>query len=89
MIYKWTSLAKFETWHETAKSHLGIPYPPVNQATGQTDESAQWVVAYTTPMIISPTDVRAFVDDDLAAELFDGLGELSDYYIDPNVEVPF
>lgn len=45
--YEWDSLETFNTWHASIKAKLGYPKPPINQATGEIDQSAQWAVEYT------------------------------------------
>lgn len=74
IYYKWSSLDAFNIWHDAAKLALGIPFPGRNAATGEIDESAQWTTAYTEPIIVSETDVRAFVEDHIAALIPEGLG---------------
>lgn len=74
MWYSWSSLASFESWHETAKAFLGIPYPGRNSATGEIDENAQWTTAYTEPVVLADNDVRAVVEDHIASAIPDGIG---------------
>lgn len=74
MFYSWTSIELFNIWHGAAKTVLGIPYPGRNAATGEIDESAQWTTAYTEPAIVAEDDVRAYVEDHVAALIPDGLG---------------
>lgn len=74
MFYSWQSLSLFDTWHANVKEMLGIPYPGRNARTGEIDEDAQWTDAYTNPVIVSQTDVRAFVEDEIAVRFPDGLG---------------
>lgn len=78
MFYKWNSLELFESWHESAKTALGIPFPGRNMATGEIDESAQWTTSYTDAIIVSVDDVRAFVSDQVANLVPDGLGQPSE-----------
>lgn len=74
MFYSWSSFDSFNSWHETVKVFLGIPYPGRNTANGEVDESAQWTTAYTEPIVVSETDIRAFVEDHIAALIPEGLG---------------
>ena len=73
-FYRWPSVAEFTTWHDAACAALGIPHPNRNAATGEIDPDAQWTTAYTEPTVVAADDVRAFVDDDVAALVPDGLG---------------
>lgn len=74
MFYTWSSLQAFETWHNSAKTALGIPYPGRNAATGEIDENAQWTTAYTEPIVVTEDDVRAYVEDHVAELVPKGLG---------------
>lgn len=74
MFYSWFSLNSFNAWHDAVKFALDIPRPGRNAATGEIDETAQWTTAYTEPIIVSENDVRAFVEDHVAALIPEGLG---------------
>jgi hypothetical protein len=78
MFYSWQSLSAFNEWHHRAMAFLGIPYPGRNARTGQIDEDAQWTDAYTNPIVVNASDVRAFVEEDIAISVSDGLGSLTD-----------
>lgn len=78
MFYSWLSLDLFESWHDAAKTALGIPYPNRNAATGEIDPDAQWTTAYTEPMVVADDDVRAYVEDNVAQLVPDGLGTPSE-----------
>lgn len=84
MFYCWLSLDAFNAWHDSAKLALGIPFPGRNAATGEIDESAQWTTAYTEPVIVTDTDVRAYVEDHVASLVPDGLGTPSE---PPSIDV--
>lgn len=58
MIYKWTSMTAFNTWHEAIKAVLGIP-------DGLTLE-------YTEALKVTNSDIRAFVRES-EANLFPDL----------------
>lgn len=73
----WTSRAAFEAWQTTADGALGYPKVGVNAATGLPDPNAQITVHYTAAVEVSATDVRAWVDDDVAAAVPTGLGSSS------------
>lgn len=77
MFYRWLSLSLFDAWHDAAKLALGIPHPGRNQKTGEIDEQAQWTTAYTDAIVVAEDDVRAFVEDMVAALVPDGLGQPS------------
>jgi hypothetical protein len=73
MIFSWTSIENFNIWHDAIQNHLGIPKEGTD--------------TYTIPTIVSPTDVRALVKQ-IHADLFpDLIGELSEFYRDPNEAV--
>lgn len=78
MFYTWPSLPLFESWHDSAKQALGIPYPGRNAATGEVDPEAQWTTAYTEPTVVADDDVRAYVEDTVASLVPDGLGQPSE-----------
>lgn len=87
MWYLWTSEDAFNIWHDSACAALGIPHPNRNAANGKVDESAQWTTAYTQPSVVSASDVRAVVEDYVAALLPDGLGSPCDP--PPKLEIDF
>jgi hypothetical protein len=72
--HHWPTLQAFNVWHTAACTALGIPHPGHNAATGQLDEAAQWTTAYTEPVVVAADDVRAVVEDDVAALVPDRLG---------------
>lgn len=74
MFYTWLSLDLFNVWHDAAKVALGIPHPNHNAANGEIDEDAQWTTAYTEPTLVADDDVRAYVEDNVASLVPDGLG---------------
>ena len=78
MFYRWSTLDAFNSWHANACVALGIPHPNHNAATGEIDEQAQWTTAYTDPIEVSLTDIRAFVEPAVAELVPDGLGTPSE-----------
>ena len=74
MHYRWNSHDDFVAWHDLVCAALGIPHPNRNAATGEIDYDAQWTTAYTTVTEVAADDWRAFVEDDIAAQVPDGLG---------------
>jgi hypothetical protein len=84
--YAWPTEDDFDAWHTSAKAALGIPYPGVNQATGEVDESAQWTTAYTDVIEVVADDWRAYVEADVAALVPDGLGTPCDPPPSPEVD---
>lgn len=82
--YRWDSLADFDTWHAGVKVALGIPHPNENMATGEVAPEAQWTTSYTEPKVVGPNDVRAFVDDEVAAQHSVGLGVVSEIPPEPD-----
>ena len=84
MFYSWISLDLFNSWHDAAKTGLGIPYPGRNAATGEIDENAQWTTAYTEPIVVAEDDVRAYIEQTVAELVPDGLGQPSEH--PPSVE---
>lgn len=81
MWYSWNSLDSFEIWHNEVKNILGIPYPNRNSATNEIDESAQWTVSYTDPMVITSSDIRAYVEEHIAILVSKHLGIPSEQFI--------
>lgn len=72
--YSWPSLPAFDSWHADAMTEQGIPHPNRNAETGEVDESAQWTVAYTSPVLVVDDDVRARVQPEVAAAVPNGMG---------------
>jgi hypothetical protein len=68
MWYQWDSLASFNLWHDALCVTLGYPLTPINQATGEPDETAQKVTAYTQPIEIEGK-IIAVVEDMYCAGL--------------------
>lgn len=62
MWYEWESLENFNLWHNALCLRLNYPIIPVNQETGLPDETAQKVVAYTTPIEVE-NKIIAWVDE--------------------------
>jgi hypothetical protein len=44
--YEWNSIEDFDLWHNALCLALGYPETPINQATGEPDETAQKTTAY-------------------------------------------
>lgn len=61
------SIESFNAWHEQIKTDLGLPLPALD-ANGNEVEG-QVSTGYTTPWIVSETDIRA----DIEEEYTDGL----------------
>jgi hypothetical protein len=78
MFYSWPTFDAFNSWHADACTALGIPYPNRNAATGEIDANAQWTTAYTQPTVVAEDDVRAYVEDNVAELVPDGLGTPSE-----------
>jgi hypothetical protein len=55
------SLESFNAWHEQLKCDLGIPLPALDASGNQVE--GQVSTEYTTPWIISETDIRADVEE--------------------------
>jgi hypothetical protein len=83
MWLRWDSIDQFDYWHDAACAALGIPHPGSNAASGEIDEQAQWTTAYTSP-VVTATDVRAVVEDHVAALVPDGLGVPCDPPVEPD-----
>jgi hypothetical protein len=60
--YKWQSLADFDSWHNQIKEQLGIPKLSSNSDGNIVDDSTI-TDSYTTPFIVSDSDVRAVVEN--------------------------
>ena len=78
MLYSWSTLASFNSWHADAMKALGIPHPNHNAATGEIDETGQWTTAYTEAIVVADDDVRAYVEQSVAELVPDGLGTPSE-----------
>lgn len=65
MWVKFDSIEDFNSWHLAIKEQLGLPKISVDS---EGNEVAEAVVTtdYTIPVIVSETDVRALVEDELA-----------------------
>lgn len=80
MMYKWQTVEAFDAWHETVKEALGIPYPNVNSKTGEIDENATWTTAYTNLREDDNGVKFAKVEEEIAAQYSEGLGEPHEPY---------
>lgn len=74
MYYSWETEEAFEAWHSTAKAALGIPRASRNFKTGDVDISAAWTVEYTQLKTDDNGVLFAKVEDEVAANLSEGLG---------------
>lgn len=74
MWYRWTSIEAFNAWHGAAMHALNIPHPPIDATTGEVDTARQWTTAYTKPHALAPDDVRAYVEEHVAAMVPEALG---------------
>lgn len=83
MFFKWESEEAFEAWHKNVKSGLGIPYANKNAATGEIDENASWTTSYTTLKADDNGVKFAKVEDKIAQQFSEGLGEPHEPYYDP------
>jgi hypothetical protein len=66
--YKWDSLEDFEIWHNQIKEQLGIPKLSSN-SDGNIVDNSEITDSYTTPFIVSDSDVRAVVENEHNAGL--------------------
>lgn len=62
---QFNSVNDFNTWHDLIKKELGLPKVSVD-AEGNEIEGSVIVTDYTKPIVVSPTDVRALIADELA-----------------------
>lgn len=82
MNYKWESDEAFEAWHSVVKEALGIPYANKNSATGEIDENATWTTAYTNLNTDDNGVKFARVEDSVAEQFPEGLGEPHEPFYD-------
>jgi len=75
MYYTWESDEAFEAWHSVVKEALGIPYANKNSATGEIDENASWTTAYTALKTDHNGVKFAKVEEEIAQQFSEGLGE--------------
>jgi len=68
MWYQWANLKDFDLWHKELCSQLSYPITPVNQASGEADDDAQKVVAYTSAIQVDGK-VIAWVDNEFSIGL--------------------
>jgi len=83
MNYKWESDEAFEAWHSVVKEALGIPYPNKNSKTGEIDENATWTTAYTALRTDDNGVKFAKVEEEIAQQFSEGLGEPHEPYFEP------
>ena len=74
------SIESFNAWHEQLKSDLGLPLPALD-ADGN-EVKGQISTEYTTPWVVSETDIRA----DIEEEYTDGLTLSENPYKDERYE---
>lgn len=67
MWYSWTSAELFNAWHSDTCALLGLPRPGRNVFTGEIQADAEWTSSYTVAYVVSDTDIRAFVEDEVAS----------------------
>lgn len=78
MWYRWDSSQAFDSWHAAVIASLDLPRPGHNARTGSVNERAQWTTAYTFAVVVADDDVRAVVEQHIAAAFPEGLGVSSD-----------
>lgn len=71
--YEWDSIDAFNAWHDAIKTTLGLPKPPINQASGEIDETAQWATEYTQTYAVNDKIIalveNAYCQDLIATNL--------------------
>jgi hypothetical protein len=65
MWYSWTSMEAFDEWHSEAKAILQIPMSGYNAETGERVKEGM-TTEYTEGIVVSETDVRAWVEHPFA-----------------------
>jgi len=65
--YTFSSLEAFNTWHESIKVQLGYPLPSKDINGNIVGEP--FTTDYTNPVVVSDTDVRAYIDEQYASNL--------------------
>jgi len=85
MNYKWESDEAFKAWHSIVKEALGIPYANKNSATGEIDENATWTTAYTALRTDDNGVKFAKVEEEIATQFSEGLGEPYEPYYDMEI----
>jgi hypothetical protein len=76
--FTWQTKPAFDTWHQTVIDGLELPQIGHNAKTGDPDPEAAWTTAYTTVTEVAADDWRAPVEDHIATEFSDGLGQPSE-----------
>lgn len=65
MWYSWTSKEAFDQWHSEAKALLNMPLPGYNAETGEQVNQGM-TTEYTEAIVVTETDVRAWVQSNIA-----------------------
>ena len=65
MWYSWTSKEAFDEWHSEAKALLNMPLTGYNAETGEQVNQGM-TTEYTEAIVVTETDVRAWVESKLA-----------------------
>jgi hypothetical protein len=65
MWYSWTSKEAFDEWHSEAKALLNMPLTGYNAETGEQVNQGM-TTEYTEGIVVSETDVRAWVEHPFA-----------------------
>ena len=76
--YTWASQEAFDSWHQLVIEALGLPRPGINAKTGHVDVTAAWTTAYTTATEVAEGDWRAMVEQHIAEQFSEGLGDASE-----------
>jgi len=79
MHYSWESQEAFDLWHEGVMQALGIPHANKNLSSGRVDKKAQWTLSYTILNVTKDNILYAKVEDEIAQQFPDNLGEQYDY----------
>lgn len=67
MWFSWSSVGEFNAWHSDTCTLLGLPRPGRNVSTGEIQADAEWTSLYTTAYVVSDSDIRAFVENDVVS----------------------
>jgi hypothetical protein len=68
MWYEFNSQSEFDAWHNGICEVLGYPLTPINQSTGEPDETAEKTTGYTTAIEVDGKFI-ALIEDEFAEKL--------------------
>ena len=85
--FSWKSLEDFNLWHNNVMKELKIPKHGVNQKTNKIDELSEPTTKYTDLIKVDKNDFRAFVEEEIANQFKNNLGEPSESPPTPKINL--